>query len=259
MTTRASPPERSDTMNAILAQEPEDRTRPADRPPVSLIRDVIVPALLEVAARHADWPRRLLLCHYGARLCSLGLNAGTSGNLSIRLREGTSIYITPRGTDKGCLRPSQIRRLSLLDHGTAPPDVSVEVPMHRACYAARLGVGAVVHAHPPGLTALPLRGLELTAALPESGAALGGVGLVRFAPSGSDTLAELVGDAVGAGASLVLLERHGAVAVGPDLASACKRMEQGELVAFTTLMAAGQTSGMPDEHVPRPSSDSDSG
>ncbi len=244
-------------MNATQAQEYGQQLPPADRPPASLVRDVMVPALLEAAARYADWPRRLLLCHYGARLGSLGLNAGSSGNLSVRLRDGTSIYITPRGTDKGRLHPHQIRRLSLLLPDTASIEASVELPMHRACYAARLDVGAVVHAHAPALTALPLRGLQLTGALPESGAALGGVRLVRFAPSGSDALAELVGSAIAAGASLVLLERHGVVAVGTDLAGACKRLEQGELVALTTLMAADQTSSTSDGDETRPVDDND--
>ena len=233
-------------MNAMQARAYGHRARPAERPPASLLRDVIAPALLEVAARHADWPRRLLLCYYGARLGRLGLNAGTSGNLSVRLREGTCIYITPRGTDKGCLRPGQIRCLSLLEHDTTSADASVELPMHRACYAARADVGAVVHAHAPALTALPLRGLRLTETLPESGVALGGVRRIRFAPSGSDSLAMLVGAAIGAGASLILLERHGAVAVGPDLGAACKRVEQGELAALTTLMAAGEMIRKPE-------------
>jgi L-fuculose-phosphate aldolase len=206
---------------------------------VSLLRDVVLRVLLEAAARRADWPRRLLLCHYGARLGSLGLNAGTTGNLSLRLRDGSSIYITPRGVEKACLEPRQIRRVSLTDHGPGAADASSEFPLHRASYLARDDIGAVVHAHPPALTALPLRGLDLTATLPESGVALGGVTQIPYAPAGSDSLAQLVGSAIRGGASLLLLERHGAVAVGGTLGEACRRLEQGELAALTTLMADG--------------------
>lgn len=206
---------------------------------VSLLRDVVLRALLETAASRADWPRRLLLCHYGARLGSLGFNAGTTGNLSVRLRDGSSIFITPRGVEKACLEPRRIRRVSLTDPASSGSEASSELPLHRASYLARTDVGAVVHAHAPALTALPLRGLDLTAMLPESGAALGGVTRIPYEPAGSEALARSVGSAIRDGSSLLLLERHGAVAVGSTLGEACGRLEQGELAALTTLMATG--------------------
>jgi L-fuculose-phosphate aldolase len=206
---------------------------------VSLLRDVVVRAFLETAARRANWPRRLLLCHYGARLGSLGLNAGTTGNLSVLLRDRVSIYITPRGVDKAGLQPRQIRRLPLEHSDVNSMEASSELPLHRASYLARSDVGAVIHAHPPALTALPLRGLDLTATLPECGTALGGVARVPYAPAGSPELARRVGGAIAGGVSLLLLERHGIVAVGRTLGEACGRIEQGELAALTTLMAAG--------------------
>lgn len=226
-------------MESVSAAASEASHRPYRRRRVSLLRDVAVRALLETAAQRADWPRRLLLCYYGARLGSLGLNAGTTGNLSILLRDGASIYITPRGVDKAGLEPHQIRRLSLHECDQSIEEASSELPLHRASYHARPDVGAVIHAHPPALTALPLRGLDLTTTLPESGRALGGVGRIRYVPAGSEELAHLVGSAIAGGASLILLERHGIVSVGRALGEACGRIEQGELAALTTLMAAG--------------------
>lgn len=217
----------------------ESSSRPYRRRHVSLTRDVVVRVLLEAASRHADWPRRLLLCHYGARLGGLGLNAGTTGNLSVLLRDGATIFITPRGVDKAGLEPHQIRRLSLHEGDQSTVGASSELPLHRASYRARSDVGAVIHAHPPALTALPLRGLDLTATLPESGTALGGIAHIPYVPAGSEELARLVGTAIAGGASLLLLERHGIVSVGRSLDEACGRIEQGELAALTTLMAAG--------------------
>lgn len=225
-------------LTGATAAEPSER--PYRRRRVSLLRDVVTRLVLEAMARRTDWPRRLLLCHYGARLGSLGLNAGTTGNLSVRLRDGASIFITPRGVDKSRLEPRQIRRLSLTDDDPRVTVASSELPLHRESYLARPDVGAVIHAHPPALTALPLRNLNLAATLPESGAALGGIARLRYAPAGSETLARLVGDAVRSGSALLLLEHHGVVAVGGTLGEACGRIEQGELAALTTLMAAGE-------------------
>ena len=197
-------------------------------------------ALLDRVARHADWLRPLLLCHYGARLSRNGLNAGGCGNLSARARDRDAIYITTRGVDKAYLTPRSIRRLTLHAEDTSPPGVSIEFPMHRACYLARSSIGAVVHTHAPALTALPLRGIDLEAALPEVPAAVGGVRCRPYAKAGSVALAESVGNAVRDGVSLILLERHGAVAVGAELGEAVRRMEFGELAAITVLLTIGE-------------------
>ena len=197
-------------------------------------------ALLDRVARHADWPRPLLLCHYGARLSRNGLNAGGCGNLSARARDGDAIYITTRGVDKAYLTPRFIRRLTLNAEDASHRGVSIEFPMHRACYLARTSIGAVVHTHAPALTALPLRGIDLETALPEMPAAVGGVRCRPYAEAGSVALAESVGNAVGDGVSLILLERHGAVAVGADVGEAVRRMELGELAAITVLLTIGE-------------------
>jgi L-fuculose-phosphate aldolase len=203
--------------------------------------------LLDRAARHADWLRPALLCHYGARLSRNGLNAGGCGNLSTRSRRAGTIYITPRGVDKAYLTPRSIRRVPLDVSTAGTHGVSIEFPMHRACYHASTAIGAVVHTHAPALTALPLRGLDLASALPEMPMAVGGVRYLPYAEAGSDALAGAVGAAVG-DAALLLLEHHGAVAVGDDLAQAVRRMEFGELAAVTALLMAGEGRGVLEEH-----------
>jgi L-fuculose-phosphate aldolase len=111
--------------------------------------------------------------------------------------------------------------------------------MHRACYFADVGIGAVIHTHAPALTALGICGLDLDRALPEAGASVGGVTRVPYAPSGSGELADSVGRAVSEGARVVVLERHGVVTVGHNLTDAFDRMELGELSAKAALLAAG--------------------
>lgn len=196
-------------------------------------------AFVEPASGISDELLRLLLCYHGRRLWEQGFIAGRCGNLSARAHAQDAILITPRGTNKGRLSISDIQRASLL---AAPADssrISVEFPMHRSCYLADVRVGAVIHTHAPYLTALGIRGGSLGDVLPEAAVALGGVARVSFAPSGSETLAERVGAAVADGARMLLLERHGALAVGRDLADAHDRMEFAELSAKAVMLAAG--------------------
>ncbi|MEE9132366.1 MAG: class II aldolase/adducin family protein [Gemmatimonadota bacterium] len=198
-------------------------------------------ALVEPAAAASDEALRLLLCYHGKLAWQAGLIAGRCGNLSARLRSGKDIYITPRAVNKARLSAFDIQLVHLHSATTTGDEnVSVELPMHRACYLADPGVGAVIHTHAPALTALGIRGLDLQELLPEAAQALGPISTIPHLPSGSWELADAVGSAVIGGAKLILLAHHGAVAVGSGLAEAYDRMEFGELTAKTALLAAGE-------------------
>ncbi len=196
-------------------------------------------ALLEPAAAASDEVLRLLVCYYGERLWAAGLIAGTCGNLSARLRDNETVFITARSTNKSCLRAPDVVRVALWRGSPNVGRASVELPMHRACYMASPNVGAVIHTHGPALTGLGLRDIDLEQLLPEAVNVLGKVARITYTPSGSEKLASLVADAVVDGATLMLLERHGAVSVGHDLAEAYERMEFGELTAKAALMGSG--------------------
>ncbi len=177
------------------------------------------------------------LCHAARRLHEHGLIAGLAGNLSVRLDEDR-LLITPRGTNKGRLRPQDMVTLPLKrqDHGEGT-EASTELPFHRACYLASDEVGAVVHTHAPALTAVGIRGLDIASTLPELELAVGPIVLLDFAPSGSDRLGRATGGAVAEGAGVILLKNHGAVSVGGDLDDAVNRMELAELAAYTVLLS----------------------
>lgn len=193
--------------------------------------------LVEPGARVRGELRPLLLCHYGYQLWSRGLIAGCCGNLSARMQDGAAIYITPRTVNKSRLLARDILRVPLDATPEQLADVSVEFPMHRACYRLRPEVGAVIHTHAPALTALGLRHVAIGDLLPEAAHALGGVARVPYHPSGSEALAGAVADAVAAGNGLILLEQHGAVSVGRDVPEAYDRMELGELSAQAVVLA----------------------
>ena len=167
---------------------------------------------------------RAALVAAGRRLRAAGLVAATEGNLSVRFGEDR-LLITPSGRRKDELEPSDVLvvpmaagEASAEAHGPKP---SSDVAIHRAVYAARSDVRAVVHAHLPASMGLTVAGeVPDPAALPETKLFLGSLPFVPFGEPGSRELAARVAAALvtagedGRPPVAVLLERHGAVATG---------------------------------------------
>ena len=214
------------------------------------------------------------LCRVGRQLHEAALLAGRAGNLSVRLDAGR-LLVTPRGRHKGRLAPGDLVVVPLAeaDRDEARPGgaagegaedaapggraarpgasreavpagqaagsearATSELPFHRAVYRARPDVAAAVHTHAPALTAAGVRGLDVTAPFPEIEEALGALGRVPFRPSGSRALAEAV-EAAAAGADVLVLERHGTLAVGATPREARDCTELAELTAWAALLA----------------------
>lgn len=178
----------------------------------------------------------------GRRLGSRGLISAGEGNLSIRL-DGERLAFTPTGRRKDELESDDIvvvrrghdERAARSPSGRTP---SSDLAIHLAVHAARLDIGAVAHAHLPASMALTLAGeVPDPTALPETALLLPRLPLIPFAPMGSDELAGRIATALTEGpepfATAVLLERHGAVAVGPDLDTAIDRLELIEVLCRT--------------------------
>jgi ribulose-5-phosphate 4-epimerase/fuculose-1-phosphate aldolase len=176
-----------------------------------------------VAARTSDDARRRkAIVAAGRRLGARGLISAGEGNLSVRL--GDALLITPSGRRKDELAPGDLVVMPLREGREAVARgarlrPSSDLAIHRAVYAARPDVLAVVHAHLPAAMALTLAGeVPDPAALPETALLLPRVPFVPFAAAGSDELAAAIAAALAEppeplpGAAL--LERHGAVAVG---------------------------------------------
>jgi L-fuculose-phosphate aldolase len=170
----------------------------------------------------------------GARLGARGLIAAAEGNLSVRLPQDR-ILITPAGRRKDALDPGELVVVGLdeaaaNDDGPAGgPRPSSDLAIHRAIYRARPDVAAIVHAHVPAAMALTLAGeTPDPAALPETALLLPRLPLVPFGAPGSPELAARIAAAFVEGDSrpgAVLLEVHGAVAVGAGIAEALDRIE----------------------------------
>ena len=147
-----------------------------------------------------------------------GLNRGTSGNVSVRFRDG--LLITPSGLPTARMRPKDIVPLAF--DGTHPAGLkpSSEWRFHRDILAARPEMGAVVHAHPIHSTAFALCGREIPA-VHYMIAAFGGpnVRCAPYAPYGTAELSELALVAL-RDRNVCLLANHGMIAAGESLEKA---------------------------------------
>jgi L-fuculose-phosphate aldolase len=164
------------------------------------------------------------------------LGAG-EGNVSCRLSPDR-LLVTPSGANKGHLGPADLVVVDLSGakvRGRGRP--STELLMHLAAYAARPDVLAVVHAHPLTAVAFTVAGLEPpNDLLPEAVLVLGRVAVAPFATPGTGevprSLAPFWKDH-----EVILLERHGALALGRDLFQAFDRMETLERVCEVAAAA----------------------
>jgi L-fuculose-phosphate aldolase len=165
---------------------------------------------------------RAAICAAGRRLGSRGLIAAAEGNVSIRLDAAGMLLTTPAGRRKDELQPDDLARVPLDDSdgpARSGPRPSSDLAIHRAIYRARPDVAAIAHAHLPASMALTIAGeIPDPTVLPETALFLPLLPLVPFGPMGSDELAGSVAAALAPPdpplPGAVLLERHGALAVG---------------------------------------------
>ena len=151
---------------------------------------------------------------------ALGINQGTSGNVSARW--GDAMLVTPSATPYDAMRPEDLAVMPLDGQGawTGPLKPSTEWPFHLAILNGRPEAGAVVHTHAPYCTTLSILRRDIPA-VHYMIAAFGG-STVRCAPYATFGTAELAGLALKAmeGRNACLLANHGMIVAGPTLARA---------------------------------------
>jgi len=164
------------------------------------------------------------------------LGAG-EGNVSCRLGRDR-LLVTPSGVNKGYLRPADLVVVDLAGakvRGRGRP--STELLMHLAAYAARPDAGAVVHAHPLTAVAFTVAGLPPpNDLLPEAVLVLGSIAVAPFATPGTDEVPRSLAP-FWREHQVIVLERHGALALGKDLFQAFDRMETLERVCEVAALA----------------------
>lgn len=188
-------------------------------------------------ARNIETELREAICEVGRRLHAKNLIAATDGNISIRLSEDRFLC-TPSGVSKGNLQPDDL--LVADAHGkkiSGRGRVSTEIFTHLAAYEERNDISAVVHAHPPKAVALTLAGISMEEeVLPEVVYALGAIPTAPYATPGTPEGAEAIRDLIRRNDAL-LMDRHGALTVGPDVFAAYYTMEKLEHAAGIILDA----------------------
>ncbi len=152
------------------------------------------------------------------RMNTLGINQGTSGNISLRHEDG--MLITPTGTPYEAMQPGQIVFMTLDGLFDASQRPSSEWRFHRDILKARPEMDAVVHAHPPYATTLAIMGREIPPV--HYMIAMAGGDTIRCAPYATFGTEELSHHAVKAleGRLACLLAHHGMIAIGPSLSKA---------------------------------------
>lgn len=182
---------------------------------------------------------RAQICDICYKIWQLGWVAANDGNVSVKLGDDRFLA-TPTGMSKAFITPEKLLLINgrgeivEAQEGLRP---SSEIKMHLRCYAERPDVGAVIHAHPPGATgfAVAHKPMDMYNMI-EDVAAIGSVPLTPYGTPSTYEVPEAIAPYL-AEHDVMLLENHGALAVGADPITAFYRMESLELWAKITINA----------------------
>ncbi len=172
------------------------------------------------------------LIHAAQVLDKIGCLPATDGNFSARLEHGKAL-VTRKGIEKRTLTAKDLIEIQIDE--AEPVQVSSEWQLHRAMYVARADVHAVLHVHAPYLGVFVAAGKAPNVKLlMEAELTLGGFAVIPYAEPGTVKLGD---DAVkhGGNAGVLILERHGVVAVGASISEALHRLERAEFLARVEL------------------------
>ena len=182
------------------------------------------------------------------RMNIIGINHGSSGNVSVRDTDG--FLITPSGRDYESLKPQEIARLHFAESSTGTtrngnpnqpskpdPKPSSEWRIHRDIYLRRPELSAIVHVHSVSATALACLRQPIPA-FHYMVAAAGGIDIrcADYATFGTQALSDAVVEAL-QDRRACLMANHGMIACGDDLKAALELAQEVEILASQYLLA----------------------
>lgn len=183
------------------------------------------------------------LVEYGKKMSAEGLSSGTSGNLSIYLKEEGVVLITPSGIGYFDTTPEDIVVMDLegnIIEGTRKP--SSEWHLHTLFYKNKTEARAVVHTHSKFCTTLstlrmPIKAVHYVIA----DAGTNEVPCAPYRRYGTEELAKVAVESAKE-SNAVLLANHGIVVCGKNLKSAYGLAKGMEYVAEiqVTAMSVGE-------------------
>jgi L-fuculose-phosphate aldolase len=185
------------------------------------------------------------------RIYRRGLTTTSGGNISI-IDDNGDIWISPSAVDKGKLQPSDI--VCVKKDGTVIGchKPSSEFPFHKAIYEIRPDIRGIIHAHPPALVSFSIvRTIPNTRIITQASRVCGPVGYAEYELPGSEALGAKIADEFTKGYKAVIMENHGTVVGGADLADTFERFETLEFCARTLLYgkAIGQPNYLTDKQI----------
>jgi len=197
--------------------------------------DFTISSELEQSKLEQDSRREI--CKVGRWMYKRGFVVASEGNVSVRIASDR-VLVTPSGACKGRIAPADLLVTDLRGDvicGLGRP--SSEMQMHLLYYRSRPDVRAICHAHPPTATGFAASGRALDeAVLPEVIVCLGKIPLAPYGTPGTWELCAGLEPLVSFH-DAILLENHGVVTCGENLATAYSRLEMVEHFARVTLVA----------------------
>jgi L-fuculose-phosphate aldolase len=169
-------------------------------------------------ARNQELELRTAIVAACLHMNAIGLNQGTSGNISARF--GGRMLITPSGVPYGDMAADDLAAMPIEgEYGSwdGPLAPSTEWRFHLDITRARPEVGAIVHAHSTFATALAIARKEIPACHYMIAAAGGPtIRCARYATYGTKELSDNALQAL-ENRTACLLANHGMIATGPNL------------------------------------------
>lgn len=170
----------------------------------------------------------------------IGLNQGTSGNLSHRLPDG--LLITPTGMPYERMKPADIVELGMDGAVKGAGRPSSEWRFHRDILASRPDVAVVLHAHPVFCTALAVQNRPIPSF--HYMVAVAGGDDIRCAPYacfGTQALSDHALEAL-EGRQACLLGHHGLIVLGTSFEKALWLAVEVETLArvYVSALAMGE-------------------
>ncbi len=181
-----------------------------------------------------------------------GYVQGTGGNVSLLVDGEDVVAVTPSQreydtmtVDEICVVDFDLKPVE--DNGLKP---SMETAMHIGVYRNRKDVGAVVHTHQIYASVFALLNQPIPALFDEVSMTIGPlVDVIPYALSGSPQLIENVKSKLDNRANCYLIQNHGVLALGPDLAKAKRCAELLEKTAHVYSLAL--STGREVTHLPQ--------
>ena len=167
------------------------------------------------------------------KMDAAGLNVGTAGNLSVRLRGG--FLVTPTGIDYALMRPEQIVAMDFDDRYYGDYYPTSEWHFHSAILRNRPDADVVLHSHAIHCTTLACCRMDIPAL--HYGVAKAGGDIIKcsgYALFGTPDLSREALEALGP-RQACLLGNHGVIVLGKTIAKTFQLLQEVEFLAQLTI------------------------